>query len=146
MRMYCQMLDCTIPTGYCCHACIVGSTFWDGQRYCWIIHTNFWCEFILDQDFKLMRFAWDFGKGVWFILIFFICKPIFIFKWLLSSQHLDADAMCAWGLHPGAQYIKWHSSPPVSHSLKGKMMGCGSQWEDIVHDEPTKQMMVWCSG
>ena len=44
--------------GYYCHACIAGSTFWDGRRRRWIIHTNFWCEFILDQHLKLMRF-WE---------------------------------------------------------------------------------------
>ena len=41
---------------------------------------------------------------------------------------------------------KCHSSPPVSLSSKGKMMGFGSHWEDIVHDEPTMQMPFWSSG
>ena len=41
---------------------------------------------------------------------------------------------------------KWRSSPPVSLSLKGNIIGCGRICYAIVHGEPTQLKPVWYSG
>ena len=42
--------------------------------------------------------------------------------------------------------LKWHSSPPVSLSLKGNIIGCGRIYYGIVHGEPMQLKPVWYSG
>ena len=41
---------------------------------------------------------------------------------------------------------KWRSSPPVSLSLKGNIIGCGTICYAIVHGERIQLKPVWYSG
>ena len=92
--------------------------------------------------------------------VVFICKQSSLFMGMGGTLHswvvvfiqgwsavVDGWSVFIHGQRHNVMVVgKCHSSPPVSRSLKGKMMGFGSQWEDIVHDEPTMQMPFWSSG
>ena len=65
----------------------------------------------------------------------------------------DADAALDYGVRQVLTYSsftlatnKWHSSPPVSLSLKGNIIDCGRKYYGIVHGKPIQLKPVWYSG
>ena len=70
----------------------------------------------------------------------------------IAARKMDREAKKGGGnsnaSNPGKVSVtmKWHSSPPVSLSLKGNTIGCGRIYYGIVHGEPMQIKPVWYSG
>ena len=63
------------------------------------------------------------------------------------SRRMTARSEMLGGFHAGSFLNKWRSSPPVSLSLKGNIIGrCGTICYAIVHGERTQLKPVWYSG